>query len=161
MVAVERPTVELFCDEHVVGKGVLDQRDRPVAVEATEGDMGDRRARLNRRLDDHAIEGLERDSLPLQVGGGPAGNAVKVGGELSARKRRERGQRHGEGLGHSAADLDHRIDRDSGGGPVEVFPEAREAVGLVLAGGKRHVAAPTPDAELVCQSRSIERISAG
>ena len=101
--------------------------------------MRDRRVRLKRRLDDHAIEGLERDSLPVQVGGGPPGHAVEVGGELSAGKRRELGQWHGEGFGHRAADLDHRIGGDSGRRSVEVRTEAREPIDRALAGGKRHV----------------------
>src|SRR5438093_1391789 len=126
MVTVERMAIETLCDEHVLRQGVLDRHDRPVAVETAEDDMSDRRARWNRRLDDHAIEGLEGDPLPVQVGGRPPSHAVKVGGELSAGKRRELGQWQGEGFAHGAADLDHRIDGDSGRGAVEVRTEARE-----------------------------------
>ncbi len=163
MVTVERTTIETLCDEHVFRQGVLGRHDRPVAVETAKDDMSDRRFWLNRRLDDHAIEGLERDSLPVQVGGGPASHAVKVGGELSAGKRREVGQRQGEGFGQGAADLDHRIDGDSGSGSVEVCSEAREPTDEALAGGKRHVGAPSRDAERVParQSRPISRISGG
>ena len=87
MVTVERTAIETLCDEHVLRQGVLDRHDRPVAVETAKDDMSDRRW-LNPRLDGHAIEGLECDSLPVQVDGGPPSHAMKVGGELSARKRR-------------------------------------------------------------------------
>src|SRR5881397_894593 len=128
------------------------------SARASSIDMTDRRARWNRRLDDHAIEGLEGDPLPVQVGGRPPSHAVKVGGELSAGKRRELGQWQGEGFAHGAADLDHGIDGDSGRGAVEVRTEAREPIDGVLAGGKRH-AAPCQDAERVParQSRSPSR----
>jgi len=88
---------------------------------------------------------------------------VKVGGELSAGKRRERGQWQGEGFGHGAADLDHWIDGDSGSGSDEVRTEAREPTDEVLAGGKRHVGARRQDAERVParQFRSICRIIGG
>src|SRR5438093_2495170 len=141
MVTVERTAIETVCDEHVLRQGVLDRHDRPVAVETAKDDVSDRRVRWNRRLDDHAIEGLEGDPLPVQVGGGPPSHAVKVGGELSAGKRRELGQWQGEGFAHGTADLDHRVDGDSGGGAVEVRTEAREPYAGVLAGGKRHAGA--------------------
>src|SRR5438093_5019196 len=159
MVTVEWTAIETLCDEHVLRQGVLDRHDRPVAVETAEDDVSDRRVRLKRRLDDHAMEGLERDSLPVQVGGGPPSHAVKVGGELSAGKRRELGQWQGEGFAHGAGDLDHRIDGDSGKGAVEVRTEAREPIDGVLAGGKRHTGAPCQDAERVParQSRSTSR----
>ena len=92
MVAVERAAVEPLCDEQVFREGVVNRYDRSVAVETAKDDMSDRRAWLNRRLDDHAIEGLERDPLPAQVGGGPPSDAVKVGSELSVGKSRELGQ---------------------------------------------------------------------
>ena len=163
MVTVERTAIETLCDEHVLRQGVLDRHERPVAVETAEDDVSDRRVRLKRRLDDHAMEGLERDSLPVQVGGGPPSHAVKVGGELSAGKRRELGQWQGEGFAHGAGDLDHRIDGDSGKGAVEVRTEAREPIDGVLAGGKRHTGAPCQDAERVParQSRSTSRRSCG
>ena len=93
----------------------------------------------NRRLDDRAIEDLERDPLPAEVGGGPAGDAVKVGGELAAGKPCELGQRHGDGLGDGAADLDHRIGGDSGrraGARCVRSGEIRRCA--CLSGGKRH-----------------------
>ena len=74
----------------------------------------------------------------MQVGGGPAGHAVEVGGELSAGKGREGGQRYGERLRHGAADLDHRIERDGRCGPGEVRTEAREPSYEPLPGGKPH-----------------------
>jgi hypothetical protein len=64
---------------------------------------------------------------------------VKVGGELTAGKRRELRQRHGEGFGHCATDLDHRSEGDVGRASVEVRTEARESIDGVLARGKRHV----------------------
>ena len=125
--------------------------------------MSDLRVCLKRRLDDSAVEGLERDPFPAQVGGGPPSHTVKVGGELSPGKRRELGQWQGEGFGHGAADLDHRIDGDSGSGSAEVGTEAREPIDRVLARWKRHTGAPSRDAERVSarHSRSISRISGG
>ena len=64
VVSVERTAIETLCDEYILRQGVLDRHDRAVAVETAKDDMGDRRFWLNRRLDDHAIEGLECDSLP-------------------------------------------------------------------------------------------------
>jgi hypothetical protein len=61
MVAVERAAIEPFCDEQLFREGVVNLYDRSVAVETAKDDMSDRRAWLNRRLDDQAIEGLERD----------------------------------------------------------------------------------------------------
>ncbi len=147
MVTVERPAIEPLCDEQVPSQGLLDRHDRPVTIQTTKDDMRDRCVWLNRRLDDHAIEGLERDSFPVQVGGGPPSHAVEVGGELPAWKRRERGQWQREGFGHGAADLDHRIDGDSGSGSGEVGTKARESTDEVLAGGKSHVAAPSQAAD--------------
>jgi hypothetical protein len=92
MVAVERAAIEPFCDEQVFREGVVNRPDRSVAVETAKDDMSDRRAWWNRRLDDHAIEGLERDLLPAQVGGGPPSDTVKVGSELWAGKSCELGQ---------------------------------------------------------------------
>jgi hypothetical protein len=63
VVAVERPPVEMFCDEHVVGKGVLDRNDRPVAVETFKCDTSDVRVWRNRRLDDLAIGRACRDKV--------------------------------------------------------------------------------------------------
>ena len=163
MVTVEWKAIETLCDEYILREGVLDRHDRPVAVETAEDDVSDGRFRSNRRLDDHAIEGLERDSLPVQVGGGPASHAVKVGGELSAGKRRERRRWQSEGVRDGAADLDDSIGGDSGSGSGEVRTEAREPTDEALAGGKRHVGAPSQDAERVSalQFRSICRSIGG
>jgi len=90
MVTVERAAIEMIGNEHVVCQGVFDRHDRAVAVETDKDDVCDGRARL-KGLDHGAIEGLERDALPVQVGGGPPGHAVKVGGEFSAGKCRELG----------------------------------------------------------------------
>src|SRR5439155_12714636 len=109
VVAVERPAIETVRDEHVLGQGVLDRHDRPVAVEAAEDQMRWRRIRFERRLDDRAVEGLERDALPPQVRRGPPRDAMEVGGKLSARKRRELGHRHRQGLDHVAAELVCRL----------------------------------------------------
>jgi hypothetical protein len=84
MVTVEWMAIETICDEHILREDVLDQHDRPVAVETYKDHMTDRLVGLNRGLDDHVVEGLERDPLPVQVGGGPPRHAVKVGGELLA-----------------------------------------------------------------------------
>jgi hypothetical protein len=46
---------------------------------------------LDRGLEDRAIQGLERDALPVQIGGRPPGHAVEVGGDFSAGQRRELG----------------------------------------------------------------------
>jgi len=96
VVAVERTAIETVCDQHALRQSVLHRCERTVAVETAEDDMSDRRIRLKRRLDDHPVEGFERDALPAQVGGGPPRHAVKVGGELPAGKRRELGQWQGE-----------------------------------------------------------------
>ncbi len=55
-------------------------------------------------------------------------DTVKVGRELAAGKSCELGQGQGERLGHGAADLDHKMDRDRGGGSGEVPAEAWESV---------------------------------
>jgi len=157
MVAVERVIVEVLSDEHVVGQRVFDQHDGPVVVEAFEHDMGDWHVRSERRLDDHSIEGLEGDALPAQVGGRPSSHAVEVGGELSPGKRRELSQSQGEGFGHGAADLDHRLGGDRGRGPMKVRAESRERIDRVLATGERHVGAPREGAadHARCPSRNI------
>ena len=80
MVAVERVAVEPVGDEHISGQRVLEQHERRIAVETPEGDVGDRRVGSRRRLDDLAVEGVERDALPTQLRCRPAGHAVKVGG---------------------------------------------------------------------------------
>src|SRR5439155_21410162 len=67
----------------------------------------------------------------------------------SSGRVRERGQWQGDGFGHGAADLDHRINGDGGSGPGKVRTEVREPVDQVLAGWKRHVAAPSQDADRV------------
>ena len=144
VVTVERTAIEMIRDEHIGCQGVLDRHDRPVAVETAEDDVRDGRVGV-KRLDDRAIEGRERDALPAQVGGGPPSHAVKVGGELSAGKRRELDQREVEGVGDGAADLDRGFGRDSGRRSVEVRTEAREPVDRALARGKRHVDAPSED----------------
>jgi len=82
MVTVERTAIEMLGHEHVLDQGVRHRHDRPIAVETAEDDVRDPGVRLQ-RLDDRAVEGFERDALPVQVGGGPPGYAVKVGGELS------------------------------------------------------------------------------
>jgi hypothetical protein len=69
MVAVERAAIETLCDEHAVCQRVLDRDDRSVAVEATKQDVGDHRVGRKCWCDDAAIEDLERDPLPAQVGG--------------------------------------------------------------------------------------------
>ena len=46
VVAVERAAVETVGDQHVLGQGVLDRHDRPVAVETAEDDVRDRRVRV-------------------------------------------------------------------------------------------------------------------
>src|SRR2546427_12102113 len=138
MLTVERTAIETLCDEHVLRQGVLDRHERPVAVETAEDDVSDRRVRLKRRLDDHAMEGLERDSLPVQVGGGPPSHAVKVGGELSAGKRRELGPWQGGGVSQGARDLDHRDDGGRGEGAGGGGTAAREPIDGGLAGGERH-----------------------
>jgi hypothetical protein len=58
--------------------------------------------------------------------GAPPSLAVKVGGELSAGKRRQLGQRQNEGCGHGGADFDRRIGGDRARESVEVRTEARE-----------------------------------
>jgi len=99
----------------------------------------------------------------MQVDGGPPSRAVKVGGELSAGKRREIGQWQGEGFRQGAADLDHGVDWDSGSGSGEVCTEAGEPADEALAGGKRHVGVPSQDAERVAVASSARpaALSAG
>jgi len=141
MVAAERMAIEILGDEHVLGQGVAQAPDRPVAVEAAEDEMGDRRAWVERRLDEPPVEGLECDPLPMQVGGRPSRHAMEVGSDLAAGKGRQRGQRHGEGRGHRTADLDRRIEGDSGCRSAGARTEAGEPFDAALAGGKAHVVA--------------------
>ena len=61
MVTVERAAVEAVGDEYLVSEGVLDRDGRPVAVEAEEHDMADRRRGRKRRFDVRAIQRLERN----------------------------------------------------------------------------------------------------
>ena len=88
---------------------------------------------------------------------------MKVGGELSARKRRECAQGQREWLGHGAPDLDHRVSWDSGSGVGEVRAETREPVDPMLAGRKRQTGTPGLGAGRapIRQARSICPISAG
>lgn len=145
MVAVERVAIEMLGDEHTISQRVLDRDDRPVAVEATEHHVRDGRVGCERWCDDAAIEDLERDSLPSQVGGRPAGHAVEVGVELSPGEGGQGGEWNVEGFGHRPADLDDGIDRDRRRGSGEVLTEARKTFDRALAGRKRHYRHPGRD----------------
>ena len=90
MVAVQRTSVKPLRDQRVSCQRILDRHDRSIPVEPTEGEMADPWVRLGRGLDDQPIEGLEGDTLPPQIRGGPAGHAVEVGGDLPPGERREK-----------------------------------------------------------------------
>ena len=139
MISAERLTAESFRDEHVLREGVLDRKRGLKAIEAAEDDVSDSGTRSQRWLDDLPVEGLEGDTLPAQVGDRPAGNAVKVGVDLAARKARQLNRRDGEGGRHGAADLDDRFGWDWWRWPVEVRAEAGELIQRDLSGRKGHI----------------------
>jgi hypothetical protein len=132
--------VEVVGKEDVVSEHVLEEHDRPVAVEALEHDVGDRGARADRGLDQRAVDVGERDASPTQPGRGPPGDTVEVGDDLVARKGRELGEGYRGGCPHRTGDLEARVVGNLGWRLVQVGAEAREAFDPVLTGWKRRVA---------------------
>jgi hypothetical protein len=140
VVAVQRLPVQVLGEEHVGCEGVFDHHDRGEAVETFEGDVGDGRTDRDRRLDDQAEEVRERYPFPVQVDGGPSGNAMEVGRHLPTRQMCQCDHRQIEWLEADTADSDRRIavNRRRAAGNAE----AREPFDATLAGWKRHVPHP-------------------
>ena len=70
VILLARSTSEKFTDaeRRDLAQRVLNRYHRPVTVETPEDDVRDRGAWLKGGLDEPSIEGLERDSLPVQIG---------------------------------------------------------------------------------------------
>src|SRR5918995_1772276 len=137
---LEGLAVEVVGDDHVLSEHVLEQRDRSIAIEALEDDVGDRGARADRGRDERAVEVGERDASPAQPGGGPPGHTVEVGHDLTVRQGRQVGEGHRRGRPHRTGDLDAGLLGHLGRWLVQVGAEAGEAVDPVLAGRERHPA---------------------
>jgi AcrR family transcriptional regulator len=137
MGSVDRAAVETFGEEHTVGQRVLEQNDRPEAVESAEHEVGDVHPGRERGRDHLAVELGERDSLPPQVGGRPTSDTVEVGGQLLPWEVREVSERHVELLDHRSANADRGIGRGQRGGSAEVGAEAWKSLDPALAGRQR------------------------